>query len=47
LPGIAATPAGRDRRIFSYDDQMLLGFGPRMPQALDALVRYLHPELNK
>ena len=29
LPGIAQTPAGRDRRVVSVDDGLLLAFGPR------------------
>ncbi len=29
LPGIAATPAGRHRRLIAVDGQALLGFGPR------------------
>ncbi|MCZ2104355.1 MAG: ABC transporter substrate-binding protein [Comamonadaceae bacterium] len=33
-PGIALTPAGRDGRIIVLDDLLLLGFGPRLPQAL-------------
>lgn len=46
IPGVADTPAGANRRIFDVDDQMLLGFGPRLPDALDALVRFLHPDLG-
>ena len=45
LAGIAETPAGAARRVLAYDDQMLLGFGPRFPDALDALLHDLHPEL--
>jgi iron complex transport system substrate-binding protein len=37
LPGMAETPAGRARRIVALDDLLLLGFGPRLPAALDAL----------
>lgn len=33
-PGIAMTPAGREKRIIVLDDLLLLGFGPRLPQAL-------------
>jgi len=29
LPGIAQTPAGRDRRVVAVDDGLLLTFGPR------------------
>jgi iron complex transport system substrate-binding protein len=42
IPGIAETPAGRDRRILAYDDQYLLGNGPRTPQLLDELITDLH-----
>ena len=34
LPGLAQTPAGRTHRIVSQEAMLLLGFGPRMPQAL-------------
>lgn len=37
LPGLALTPAGRQRRVLSFDTMALLGFGPRMPAALQAL----------
>jgi iron complex transport system substrate-binding protein len=41
LPGVAATPAGRDGRIVAFDDLLLLGFGPRLPEAIDELARKL------
>ncbi|MDO8031813.1 helical backbone metal receptor [Janthinobacterium sp. SUN128] len=37
LPGLAQTPAGRKHRIVSLETMLLLGFGPRMPQALGEL----------
>lgn len=37
LPGLAQTPAGRQHRIVSLEAMLLLGFGPRMPQALSEL----------
>ncbi|WFR81307.1 helical backbone metal receptor [Janthinobacterium rivuli] len=37
LPGLAQTPAGRKQRIVSLEAMLLLGFGPRMPQALAEL----------
>ena len=37
-PGIATTPAARDGRIHAVDDLLLLGFGPRVPEAV-ALLR--------
>jgi iron complex transport system substrate-binding protein len=36
-PGLAATPAARDKRIIVMDDLLLLGFGPRLPDALKQL----------
>ncbi|MEK8029987.1 ABC transporter substrate-binding protein [Ideonella sp. DXS29W] len=36
-PGLAATPAGRARRVVSLDALWLLGFGPRLPSAVVAL----------
>ncbi|WP_010627258.1 hemin ABC transporter substrate-binding protein [Halomonas sp. KM-1] len=44
LPGLAMTPAGRERRLIVCDDQALLGFGPRTPAALMALYEVLHAE---
>lgn len=46
IPGIAQTPAGKERKVVSLDDQYLLGFGPRVGQALADLTRALHPELK-
>jgi iron complex transport system substrate-binding protein len=41
-PGLALTPAGRQRRLLSMDALLLLGFGPRLPQAVAALADGLH-----
>ena len=45
IPGIAETPAGQNGRIIAFDDQYLLGLGPRMGQVITDLVYGLHPEL--
>ncbi|MDX2006107.1 MAG: hemin ABC transporter substrate-binding protein [Meiothermus sp.] len=45
-PGVAATPAGRNRRILSFEGNYLLGFGPRAGQAILELTLALHPELR-
>lgn len=37
LPGVAQSAAGQKRRIISLDAMFLLGFGPRIPQAVEAL----------
>ncbi|HWU65402.1 MAG TPA: hemin ABC transporter substrate-binding protein [Methylophilus sp.] len=37
LPGLAQTPAGQKRRIVAFEAMFMLGFGPRLPQALSAL----------
>lgn len=42
-PELAATPAGRSGRLVAMDAQLLLGFGPRTPEAIRALARVLHP----
>lgn len=36
-PGIAVTPAARNGRVVVIDDLLLLGFGPRLPEALRLL----------
>lgn len=42
LPGLAQTPAGRSGRVVSLDALELLGFGPRLPQAVGRLAQALH-----
>jgi iron complex transport system substrate-binding protein len=41
LPGVAATRAGRDRRIVEMDGLYLMGFGPRAPAAATDLMNAL------
>jgi iron complex transport system substrate-binding protein len=41
-PGVALTPAGRARRVASMEALLLLGFGPRLPQAVAELTGKLH-----
>jgi len=43
MPAIGLTPAGRDRAVVRMDGLLLLGFGPRMAQAVMALNRALYP----
>ena len=40
-PGLAFTPAGRAKRLVVMDAQFLLGFGARLPNAVEALARQL------
>lgn len=40
-PGLAFTPAARHQRLVIMDTQFLLGFGPRLPAAVEALARQL------
>jgi iron complex transport system substrate-binding protein len=42
LPAVAGTPAGRERRILAYEDQLVLGLGPRTGEFLHQLVDDLH-----
>lgn len=42
LPGVEGTPAAENRRVLSYDDQLLLGAGPRSGEVLQQLVSDLH-----
>jgi iron complex transport system substrate-binding protein len=46
IPGVDQTPAGQSRRVLNYEDQYLLGLGPRTGQMLNELVLALHPELR-
>lgn len=41
-PGLALTPAGAARRVVAFDALYLLGFGPRLPQAVKDLAQALH-----
>lgn len=44
LPGLAQTPAGRARRVVALEALWLLGFGPRLPQAVAALSDAIQPK---
>lgn len=46
LPGLAQTPAGQKRRVASLEAMFMLGFGPRMPQAVAALDNALVKAMN-
>ncbi len=43
VPGVALTPAGKAGRIVAVDIVQFLGFGPRLPAAVDALHKALLP----
>ena len=42
LPGLMQTPAGRSQAVIAMDALRLLGFGPRMPEAVLTLHQALH-----
>ncbi|TGK07859.1 hemin ABC transporter substrate-binding protein [Leptospira semungkisensis] len=42
LPGLKETPAGKNARVISIDDLVLLGFGPRLGQGMEELYNSLH-----
>lgn len=42
VPGVAQTPAGRQRRIVDMNDGQLLSFGPRTGAVIDGLARALY-----
>jgi len=46
IPGIAQTPAGASRTILAFEDLYLLGFGPRIGDAVYDLTLALHPEID-
>jgi iron complex transport system substrate-binding protein len=41
LPGMSQTPAGRHQRFAVMDAGLLLGFGPRLPAAVNILKSHL------
>lgn len=43
-PALAATPAGQTGRVVRMDGMLLLGFGPRTPEAISALHAALAPK---
>jgi iron complex transport system substrate-binding protein len=43
IPALAQTPAGRARAVLSYDDQLMLGNGPRVGAFLRTLIDDLEP----
>ena len=45
MPSIAATPAGKARRVVTMDGLLMLGFGPRIGEAVITLAQRLHPAL--
>ncbi len=42
LPGVAQTPAGKEARVISVDDSLLLSFGARTPSLLTAMADALN-----
>jgi iron complex transport system substrate-binding protein len=46
FPGVALTPAGKDRRIVAVSDIYFQGFGPSVGRAVRELALKLHPELS-
>jgi len=46
-PSLNRTPAGRAGRIVEFDALLLLGFGPRTPEAARQLALALHPDLAR
>ncbi len=47
LPGLALTPAAQQGRVLSMDGLFLLGFGPRLGQAVLALNKALYDTASK
>lgn len=46
-PGLALTPAGRERRVLTMEALLLLGFGPRLPLAVQQLRDALRPHVRR
>jgi len=46
-PSLRQTPAGRAGKVLQFDTLLLLGFGPRTPQAAQELAMALHPDLAR
>jgi iron complex transport system substrate-binding protein len=46
FPGVALTPAGKNRRVVAVSDMYFQGFGPSVGRAVRELAIKLHPELQ-
>jgi iron complex transport system substrate-binding protein len=46
FPGVALTPAGKNKRIQTVSDVYFQGFGPGLGKAVWNLTRGLHPEVS-
>lgn len=46
IPGVKETPAGENGAIIAFDDQYLLGFGPRIGDAVYDLTLALYPDIE-
>jgi iron complex transport system substrate-binding protein len=46
IPQIALTPAGQNRQLIAMDGLLLLGFGPRTPDAINDLANQIHPNFE-
>lgn len=46
FPGVALTPAGKNRRVVAVSDMYFQGFGPGVARAVRDLALKFHPELN-
>lgn len=46
VPGVSETPAGENENILAFNDLYILGFGPRMGDAVYDLAVYLHPDVD-
>lgn len=46
FPGVALTPAGKNKRVVAVSDMYFMGFGPGIGKATKELALKLHPELK-
>ena len=46
FPGVALTPAGKNRRVVAVSDEYFQGFGPGVGRAVRGLALKLHPEIQ-
>ena len=46
-PAFARTPAAADKRLITMDGLYMLGFGPRLPQAIADLTAQIYPDASR
>jgi len=44
MPGVAETPAGKNKKVYRVDETDVMYYGPRTPDAIRRITGFLHPQ---